>query len=156
MPKPIIAIHLLFCFFMRHLGHQNCLEWGEIANMEIIVWLGLVDDTWAWVAIGPERQPDAATGAPAVAKDAPAADEGILEEEVHGLRRDVRSLRGLVEISMTDQGRLSTWMMACMAQLMDASGLTYQVFDGTFRGSSHASFHRCNRKRTGEASTSAT
>ncbi|GKB02500.1 hypothetical protein Tco_0830589, partial [Tanacetum coccineum] len=145
-----------------------------------------VDDTWAWVAMGPERQPDAAAGAPAVAKDAHAADEGdqavlapvqapqqpsppplaaartmpqrlgILEEEVQGLRRDVRSLRGLVEISMTDQGRLSTWMMACMAQLMDASGLTYQVFDGTFRGSSHASFQRCNRKRTGEASTSAT
>ncbi|GJV73906.1 ribonuclease H-like domain-containing protein, partial [Tanacetum coccineum] len=36
----------------------------------------LVDDTWAWVAMGPERQPDAAAGDPTVAKDAHAADEG--------------------------------------------------------------------------------
>ncbi|GKF64856.1 hypothetical protein Tco_0188304 [Tanacetum coccineum] len=57
---------------------------------------------------------------------------GRLEEEVQGLRRDVGSLRGLVERLMTDQGRFSTWMMSCMAQLMDASGLTYQAFDGTF------------------------
>ncbi|GJZ70510.1 hypothetical protein Tco_0634060 [Tanacetum coccineum] len=58
---------------------------------------------------------------------------GRLEEEVQGLRRDVRSLRGLVERSMTDQGRFFTWMILCMAQLMDASGLTYQAFDGTFQ-----------------------
>nr|GEW05486.1 hypothetical protein [Tanacetum cinerariifolium] len=53
---------------------------------------------------------------------------GRLEEEVQGFYRDVRSLRGLVERSMTDQGRFSTWMISCMAQLMDASGLTYQAF----------------------------
>ncbi|GJW82987.1 hypothetical protein Tco_0156132 [Tanacetum coccineum] len=50
---------------------------------------------------------------------------GRLEEEVQGLRQDVRSLRGLVERSMTDQGRFSTWMVSCMTQLMEASGLTY-------------------------------
>ncbi|GKE44399.1 hypothetical protein Tco_1471683 [Tanacetum coccineum] len=99
------------------------------------------DDTWAWVAMGPERQPDAVAGAPAVAKDAPAVDEGDqavpapvqapqqppppplaaartvpqrlgrLEEDVQGLLRDVRSLHGLMERSMTDQGRFSTWMI---------------------------------------------
>ncbi|GKE20191.1 hypothetical protein Tco_1431703 [Tanacetum coccineum] len=52
-----------------------------------------------------------------------------------GLRQDVRSLRGLVERSMTDQGRFSTWMVSCMTQLMEASGRTYQAFDETFRGS---------------------
>ncbi|GKE69978.1 hypothetical protein Tco_1528050, partial [Tanacetum coccineum] len=57
---------------------------------------------------------------------------GRLEEDVQGLRRDVGSLRGLVERSMTDQGRFSTWMMTCIMQLMDASGLAYQAFDGTF------------------------
>ncbi|GJU23433.1 hypothetical protein Tco_1156775 [Tanacetum coccineum] len=36
-----------------------------------------IDDTWAWVAMGPERQPDAAVGAPGVAQDAPAIDEGV-------------------------------------------------------------------------------
>nr|GEX23221.1 putative retrotransposon Orf1 [Tanacetum cinerariifolium] len=34
------------------------------------------DDTWAWVAMGPERQPDAAAGAPEAAEDAPADDQG--------------------------------------------------------------------------------
>ncbi|GJU64935.1 hypothetical protein Tco_1246770 [Tanacetum coccineum] len=57
---------------------------------------------------------------------------GRLEEDVQGLRRDVGSLCGLVERSMTDQGRFSTWLMTCMTQLMDASELTYQAFDGTF------------------------
>ncbi|GJS44346.1 hypothetical protein Tco_0569389 [Tanacetum coccineum] len=90
---------------------------------------------------------------PTVAEDAPAADEGRLEEEVQGLRRDVGTLRGLVKRSMTDQGRFSTWMMSCMTQLMDASGLTYKAFDGTFRGSSPAAFQRYTRQRTGEAST---
>nr|GEX26324.1 hypothetical protein [Tanacetum cinerariifolium] len=35
-----------------------------------------LDDTWAWVALGPERQPDAAAGAPEVTKDTPVVDEG--------------------------------------------------------------------------------
>ncbi|GJZ32763.1 hypothetical protein Tco_0578199 [Tanacetum coccineum] len=34
------------------------------------------DDTWAWVAIGPERQPDVAAGALGVAQDTPVIDEG--------------------------------------------------------------------------------
>ncbi|GKC31977.1 hypothetical protein Tco_1039271 [Tanacetum coccineum] len=38
--------------------------------------------------------------------------------------------------------------------LMEASGLTYQAFDGTFRGSSPVAFHRRTRQRTGEARTS--
>ncbi|GKE75945.1 hypothetical protein Tco_1542065 [Tanacetum coccineum] len=50
---------------------------------------------------------------------------GRLEEDVLELRRDVGSLHGLVEISMTDQGRYSMWMMLCMTHLIDASGLTY-------------------------------
>nr|GEW34196.1 hypothetical protein [Tanacetum cinerariifolium] len=128
----------------------------------------------------------AAAGTPGVAEDAPAVNEGDqalsapvqapqqppspphaavrtipqilgrLEEEVHGLHKDVRSLSGLEKRSMTDEGRFSTWMISCMAQLMDASGLTYQTFDGTFQGSSPAAFQRRVRQRTGKASTSAT
>ncbi|GKE76227.1 hypothetical protein Tco_1542347, partial [Tanacetum coccineum] len=36
-----------------------------------------VDDTWAWVAMGLERQPDAMAGATRVAQDALAVDEGV-------------------------------------------------------------------------------
>ncbi|GKE30138.1 hypothetical protein Tco_1445522, partial [Tanacetum coccineum] len=35
-----------------------------------------IDDTWARVAMGPERQPDAAAGAPTDAEDAPIVNEG--------------------------------------------------------------------------------
>ncbi|GKE10527.1 hypothetical protein Tco_1414078 [Tanacetum coccineum] len=157
------------------------IDMGELVRLQISLEL---DDTCTWVAMGPERQPDAAASTLAVAEDAPAVDEGgqavpapvqapqqppppphvdartmpqrlgRLEEEVQGLHRDVGTLRGLVDKSMIDQGIFSTWMISCMEQLMDDSGLTYQAFDGTFRGSSPAAFQRRTRQRTSEASTS--
>ncbi|GJS11433.1 hypothetical protein Tco_0368229 [Tanacetum coccineum] len=71
-----------------------------------------------------------AAGSLGAAEDAPAADEGAqrierLEEEVHELRQSVVGLRGVVESSITEQTRVSTWMISCMTQLMDASGRTY-------------------------------
>ncbi|GJU13357.1 hypothetical protein Tco_1135753 [Tanacetum coccineum] len=65
------------------------------------------------------------------------------------------SLRGVVERSVTDQARFSTWMISCMIQLMDASGRTYQAFDSTLVGISHMPFQRRTRRRTDDASTSA-
>ncbi|GJW43786.1 hypothetical protein Tco_0072585 [Tanacetum coccineum] len=49
------------------------IDMAKLVRLHICVQL---DDTWAWVAIGSERQPDATAGAPAVAKDAPAVNEG--------------------------------------------------------------------------------
>ncbi|GKC44470.1 hypothetical protein Tco_1062192 [Tanacetum coccineum] len=126
---------------------------------------GLIGDDWAWVAPGLERQQVAVAGAPGAVEDSPAVDEGVqadpapilgrLEEEVMGLRQDFKTLRGLVKRSMTDQGRFSTWMITCMPHIMEASGQTYQEFDGTFRGSSPAAFQRCTGQRTDEPNTSA-
>ncbi|GKD07601.1 hypothetical protein Tco_1187286, partial [Tanacetum coccineum] len=119
------------------------IDMAELVRLQICM---EVNDTWAWVAMGPKRQPDAAAGAlepllpPPVAARTMPQRLGRLKEEVKGLRRDVGSLRRLVERSMTDQGRFSTWMISCMAQLMESSGLTYQAFDGTFRGSSPTAF----------------
>ncbi|GJR96458.1 RNA-directed DNA polymerase, eukaryota [Tanacetum coccineum] len=45
---------------------------AELVRLQICEEL---DDTWAWVAPRPERQPDAAAGAPKVAKGAPDVDE---------------------------------------------------------------------------------
>ncbi|GJT68202.1 hypothetical protein Tco_1019682 [Tanacetum coccineum] len=126
------------------------IDMAELVKLQIC---RKIDDTWAWVALGPERQPDATAGTPEVAQDALVIDEGGQadptpeqapqqpppppavartmpqrmarpEEDVQGLRRDIGSLRGLVERSMADQGRFSTWMISCMAQLMEASGQT--------------------------------
>nr|GEV10693.1 hypothetical protein [Tanacetum cinerariifolium] len=35
-----------------------------------------IDNTWAWVALGLERQPDVAAGTPGAAEDAPIVDQG--------------------------------------------------------------------------------
>ncbi|GJW16705.1 hypothetical protein Tco_0024141 [Tanacetum coccineum] len=155
------------------------IDIGELVKLNICIGLG---DDWAWVVPGLERQQVSAAGAPEATEGAPHVDKGDqtvpapihappppppaavrtiperlgrLEEEMQELRQDVRSLRGLVERSMTDQGRFSTWMISCMTQLMEASRQTYQAFDGTFRGSSPAVFERRTRKRIGFASTSA-
>ncbi|GJU98815.1 hypothetical protein Tco_1328086 [Tanacetum coccineum] len=88
-----------------------------------------LDDTWAWVAPGPERHHDVVAGALEIAEGAPDVVEGDqavpapvhappppppaagrimsqrlgrLEEEIQGLRQDVGSLRRHVERSMTD------------------------------------------------------
>ncbi|GKE88155.1 hypothetical protein Tco_1565630 [Tanacetum coccineum] len=96
-----------------------------------------VDHTWAWVAIGPERKPDAPAGTPILADDAPVVDEGDqavlapvqapqqppppppaaartipqrlrrLEEEVQGLCKDVRSLLGLYSRDAPGRGLAS-------------------------------------------------
>ncbi|GKA64328.1 hypothetical protein Tco_0763934 [Tanacetum coccineum] len=49
------------------------IDMGELVRLQICM---EVDDIWAWVAVGPERQPDAAAGAPRVTQDALIVDEG--------------------------------------------------------------------------------
>ncbi|GJQ98845.1 hypothetical protein Tco_0521830 [Tanacetum coccineum] len=49
------------------------IDMDEMVRLQICI---EIDDTWAWVSMGPERQPDVAAGSPAVAEDAPAVDEG--------------------------------------------------------------------------------
>ncbi|GJS70964.1 hypothetical protein Tco_0703805 [Tanacetum coccineum] len=49
------------------------IDMAELVRLQICKQL---DDTWAWVAMGPKRQPDATAGALGVAQDAPIIDEG--------------------------------------------------------------------------------
>ncbi|GJZ13484.1 hypothetical protein Tco_0548714 [Tanacetum coccineum] len=49
------------------------IDMAELVRLQICV---EINDTWVWVAMGLERQPDAAAGAPPVAEDAPAVGEG--------------------------------------------------------------------------------
>ncbi|GJV90115.1 hypothetical protein Tco_1534053 [Tanacetum coccineum] len=138
----------------------------ELGRLNIYTRYG---DTWAWVAQGPERQQAAAAGAHEADKAGPAAEEGAqeipvptpaptkappsapqhrtmsqrierVEEEVHELWRDVVGLRGVVESFTTEQSRVSTWLITCMTQLMDASGQTYQPFHSTLVGGLRLSF----------------
>ncbi|GJR26205.1 hypothetical protein Tco_1102437 [Tanacetum coccineum] len=72
----------------------------------------------------------------------------MLKEEVHELRQSNVGLRGDVDRSITDQSGL--------AQLIDASGRTYQAFDSTLVGSLRLPYQRRTRRRTGDANTSTT
>ncbi|GKA87886.1 hypothetical protein Tco_0809650 [Tanacetum coccineum] len=112
-----------------------------------------------WVALGPERKQGVAAGAYEADKAGQVTKEVALEilapaqapsppppalqpctmsqmierveEEVHHLRCDVTGLRGVVESFTSEQSKVSTWLISCMTQLMDASGQTYQPFDST-------------------------
>nr|GEZ36726.1 hypothetical protein [Tanacetum cinerariifolium] len=124
----------------------------------------------------------AAAGSPGATEDAPAADEAAqavsapvqapqppplapqhrnmsqridrLEEEVREMRLSIVGLREVVKSSITEQTRVSTWMIRCMMQLMDASGRTYQAFDSTLVSSSWLSYQRLVRSRRDDAGTS--
>ncbi|GJT81729.1 hypothetical protein Tco_1056071 [Tanacetum coccineum] len=156
-----LAEHFRLLTEERHWGLTVIMRELPVIDMAELVRLQIymeIDDTWEWVALGPERQPDAAAGAPEAAEDAPIADEGdqAVPATVQAPQQPPPPppATGLVQRSMTDQGIFSTWMISCMTQLMEASGQTYQAFDGTFQGSSPAAFQRCTRQRTDGASTS--
>ncbi|GKB87724.1 hypothetical protein Tco_0959996 [Tanacetum coccineum] len=96
---------------LRGLSVVTCevplIDMGDLGKLNICMEIG---DDWAW----PPPPPAAGKTMP--------QRLGRLEE-IQGLHRDVKSLRGLVESSMTDQGRVSTWMISRMTQLMEASGI---------------------------------
>ncbi|GJR72502.1 hypothetical protein Tco_0084867 [Tanacetum coccineum] len=128
-------------FFRRHAHHFGLVSDDGLRGLSVVAReLPLIDmgkpiklnicmdigDDWAWVALGPKRQPDAAANAPRAAEDAHVVDEGAQADPapLHQLR------------------------------LMKASGQTYQAFDRTFRGSSPPVFEKCTKQRTDGANTS--
>ncbi|GJS85522.1 hypothetical protein Tco_0752063 [Tanacetum coccineum] len=117
----------------------------ELVRLEICKEL---DDTWAWVALGPERRPDAAAGTPKVAKGAPDVDEGAqavpapvqapqpppaaqgrtipqrlarLEEEVYGFQGSVAEQRDVLDSMAWDFSRFTTWTITSLSLMMDQS-----------------------------------
>nr|GEU36431.1 Gag-Pol polyprotein [Tanacetum cinerariifolium] len=90
-------------------------------------------DTWAWAVPAPVQVPQPPPPAPQHGTMLQRIDR--LEEEVCEFWQSVVGLRGVVESSITEQSRVSTWMISCMTQLMDSSGRTYQAFDNTLIGS---------------------
>ncbi|GJV63519.1 retrovirus-related pol polyprotein from transposon TNT 1-94, partial [Tanacetum coccineum] len=105
--------------------------------------------TWAWVAMGLERQPDAAASAPALAEDAPGVDEGDqailapvqppqqppppppavartmpqrmarLEEDVHEICGALAEQREVIGAMARDFSRFTVWAISGIAQLLD-------------------------------------
>ncbi|GKD11086.1 hypothetical protein Tco_1190771 [Tanacetum coccineum] len=116
-----------------------------------------IDDTWAWVALGPERQPDAAAGAPGAAEDAPVVDEGDqavlapiqapppppaaartmpqrmsrLEDDVHEIRGALAKQREVIGAIAKDFSRFTVWAASGIAQLLDFDRVTYTPYSET-------------------------
>ncbi|GKE55445.1 hypothetical protein Tco_1494630 [Tanacetum coccineum] len=122
----VVALELLIIDMAERVRLQICME---------------VDDTWAWVAMGPKRQPDAADGAHGVAQDAPAVDEGgqadprmaRLEEDVHEIRRTLAEQREVISAMARDFSRFCTWTTTSLARMMDRLGVTYTSYSKTPR-----------------------
>ncbi|GJZ58533.1 hypothetical protein Tco_0614027 [Tanacetum coccineum] len=163
--------HLLAQYLFRHAKRRKSrarLSGGHFIR-RFAMHFGLVSDEGlrglqAWVAQGPERQQAVAAGAHEADEAGPAAEEGAQEIPVPAPAQvppppppaPQPRLRGVFESFTTEQSRVSTWLITCMTQLMDAGGQTYQPFDITLVGSSWLSFQRRVRPRTCDARTSAT
>nr|GEU66899.1 hypothetical protein [Tanacetum cinerariifolium] len=136
---------------------------GKAANMHEL------DDTWAWVPIGPARQEGEARG---VAKEAlmtpgvgaedeempqamppPPRNQGkriaILEEEVRGIHEALQGQREVLDSMACDFSRFTTWTITSLAQLMDSAGLPYMSYS-----ESPVEYQRRTRQRTDNVSTS--
>ncbi|GJY41329.1 hypothetical protein Tco_0428599 [Tanacetum coccineum] len=125
-----------------------------VINMTELVRLQIceeIDDTWAWVALGPKRQPDAMAGAPGSAEDAPVVDEGDqavsapiqapppppatartmpqrmdkLEEDVHKIRGALAEQCEVIGAMARDFSRFAVWVAGGIAQLLDSARVTY-------------------------------
>ncbi|GJZ65636.1 hypothetical protein Tco_0622332 [Tanacetum coccineum] len=137
---------------------SGVIDMAELVRLQICVEL---DDTWAWVAMRPERQPIATVGAPAVAKDAPIIDEGgqadpapeqapqqppppppahartmpqrmaRLEEDVHEMCRGLTKQREVIDTMARDFSRFSTWVTTGLGRMMDRAGVAYTLYAQT-------------------------
>ncbi|GJY04610.1 hypothetical protein Tco_0370550 [Tanacetum coccineum] len=124
------------------------IDMAELARLQICEELV---DTWAWVAPGPERQPDVAAGALVDAEGALDIDEARVEEEVHEIRGALGEQREVMDAMARDLSRFTVWATGGISQLLDYVGATYVWYFET-----HVPYQRCRvRQRTKDASNSA-
>ncbi|GJV81056.1 hypothetical protein Tco_1516926 [Tanacetum coccineum] len=113
------------------------IDMAELVRLHICM---EVDDTWDWVAMGPERQLDAAAGAPVVAQDALLLMRvARLIRHLHRHHHHHQLLPGLCHRGWLVKGG---WMM-------DKAGVTYTSYSETPR-----EYTRHVRHKTSQASTS--
>ncbi|GKE56446.1 hypothetical protein Tco_1495631 [Tanacetum coccineum] len=99
------------------------IDMAELVRLQIYVQL---DDTWAWVAMGPERN--------------------LSSHLRHHQLLPGPCLRGWPDLRRT----FSTWVVTGLGRVMDRAGVTYTPYSHT-----HVPYQRCVRRRIDEASTSA-
>ncbi|GJU00241.1 hypothetical protein Tco_1110579 [Tanacetum coccineum] len=144
---PYLLARYLRLFAARRKSEALIFE-GQFICVEI-------DDTWAWVALGPERQPDVAAGTHETVDDALVVDEGgqarmaRLEENVHEIRGALAEQREVIGDMAMDFSRFTVWAASGIAQLLDSARVTYTPYSET-----RIPYQRRVRQRTSKASTS--
>ncbi|GJV80177.1 hypothetical protein Tco_1516047 [Tanacetum coccineum] len=116
------------------------------------------DDTWAWVAPGPERQQVVTTGALEAPQPLPAARPVRtmaqrlvrLEEDVHGLRGALGEEREVLDSMVRDFSQFATWTVTGLSRMMDQDGVRYTSYLDY-----HIPYVRCTMRKTDDASTPA-
>ncbi|GKD06198.1 hypothetical protein Tco_1181172 [Tanacetum coccineum] len=121
------------------------IDMAELVRLKICI---EIDNTWAWVAMGPERKPDATTGAPGVAQDAPARMDR-LEKDVHEIRGVLAEQREVIDAMARDLLRFTVCAASRIAQLLDSARVTYTPYSET-----RIPYQRGVRCRTDGANTS--
>nr|GEW58329.1 hypothetical protein [Tanacetum cinerariifolium] len=91
------------------------IDMGELVRLEIYEKL---DDTWAWVAIGLEKQPDTTADALEATEDAPTDDQGSQADPAH------------VQAPM-DFLRFTIWVIGRIPQLLDSVRISYTPYSET-------------------------
>ncbi|GJZ47947.1 hypothetical protein Tco_0601779 [Tanacetum coccineum] len=115
-----------------------------------------LDDTWAWVALGPERQQVATVGAPKAPQPPPAAGPARtmthriarLEEDFHRMRGALGEQREVLDSMACDFSRFTTWMVTELSMMMDQAGVRYTNY-----ADFQISYQRRVKRRTDDAST---
>ncbi|GKE58207.1 hypothetical protein Tco_1497392 [Tanacetum coccineum] len=150
--RTINVPHLLAQYLFRHAERRKSgarLSGGHFIG-RLAMHFGLVSDDGLRGLQGPERQQEAAAGAPEADEADQAAEEVAPEIPAPAPAPGHEHLPPPAPQPRTMSQRIDR----LEEELMDASGQTYQPFDSTLVGSSGLSFRRRVRPRTGDASTS--
>ncbi|GKD38568.1 hypothetical protein Tco_1258775, partial [Tanacetum coccineum] len=86
-------------------------------------------DTWAWVALRPERQPDAVVGAPKIAEGALDVEKG---DQAFPAPVSLGEQREVVDAMARDFSRFTIWVADGISQLLDSAGSTYVRYFETY------------------------
>nr|GEY79436.1 hypothetical protein [Tanacetum cinerariifolium] len=126
------------------------IDMDELVRLQICKEL---DDTWDWVALGPERQPDVMVGALEIDEGAPHVDEGgqailapaqapqpppvakpaqtmalrlvRMEEDVHEIRGALGEQREVMDVMAKDLSKFTVCAARGISKLLDSTRATY-------------------------------
>ncbi|GKF80017.1 hypothetical protein Tco_0235585, partial [Tanacetum coccineum] len=85
------------------------IDMAELVRLHICMQL---DDTWAWVAMGPEGM-------------------ARLKEDMHEICGALTEQREVIDVMACDFSRFSTWVVTGLGRMMDRAGVTYTPYSQT-------------------------